>query len=108
MSIIETLPVPIVQMGLVEKVAEHLENHPVVQQQVLQTEAERILREQNTQVPKAEGPEKPQGRRVGERGEDPSGKRGRGHKEQPPSDKQEKEEQPAANPWSGNILNLKV
>ena len=55
MSIEGTLP--IIQMGHVEKLAESLENQPVVQQQATQTEAERILREQNSQVPPQESSE---------------------------------------------------
>ena len=105
MSIEGTLP--IIQMGHVEKLAESLENQPVVQQQATQTEAERILREQNSQVPPAESPEKTQGRRVGGQG-DGSGGKNRGDKEHPPPRKQNEQDPPAPNPWAGNILNLKV
>ena len=102
---IESLP--IVQMGHVEKLAENLENQPVVQQQVTQLEAERILREQGSKVPTTESSEKPQRRRVGEQGGDKPKDHAREGKEHPPP-KEHEEETPAANPWSGNILNLKV
>ncbi len=99
--------IPVVQMGHVEKVAENLETQPVVQQQATQTEAERILREQNSKVPPPESAEKTRGRRVGERGEESGGKN-RDGRQPPPRRNDADEEQPAQNPWSGNILNVKV
>lgn len=55
MSILNSPPITIVQMGHVEKIVEAAQNQPVLQQQVTQEEAARLLREK--QVDPSQRPE---------------------------------------------------
>ena len=111
MSVENSLPLPVVQMGHVEKLAEVAQNHPVVQQQVAQETAKQELLKANSQVAETTKTEKSRFQRARER----DARRGQGRpmgKKQRAADNESGEEPESsphdANPWAGNILNMKV
>jgi hypothetical protein len=113
MTVLSTLPAPVVQMGLVEKIVEVAQNQPQVQQQVAREAAVQTLREQQQRVAGAE--EAKQGRRVRER--EAGGKKrqeaGAGREntpsgQTPPEGAACGDGARKSNPWAGNIVNLKV
>lgn len=109
----DSLPLPLVQMGHVEKLAEVAQNQPQVQQQVLQETAFQALREQNSQVPVTDETEQAQMKSLQERHPE---KRRRNDKRlsrtrtQPDDDKDPASESAPHedNPWAGNIVNVTI
>ena len=112
MSVLNTLPAPIVQMGLVEKVVEVQQNQATVQQLVAQTTTRQELKEAHSRVPRTDGAEN--GKKVQDResGQNRKGGNGAKHrKEEPqPNDGENTPESQSARtkPWSGQLVNLKV
>ena len=107
-----SLPLPLVQMGHVEKLAEAAQNHPQVQQQILQETAAQALREQNSQVPATDETEEPLLKDLGDRQEKKRrGRRGSRAKKAGTTEKEETSSpsgSPGGNPWAGNIINVKI
>ena len=115
MSVLNTLPAPVVQMGLVEKIVEMEQNHPQVQQLVSQETAAQELKKQSTQVPKIENSEpgkKIRDREAGQQGkkQHASGKKGHAAEEDPSAEENAAPETMPheANPWAGHIVNVKI
>ncbi len=118
MSVLNTLPAPVVQMGLVEKIVDQQQNQPHALLQAEQEASREQLKAEAQRIGKSELVE--QGRRVRDRGEKQREKqpgpehRGGNRPGQPPAESfagQESalpEETPPANPWAGNIVNLKI
>ena len=110
MTVDNTLNLPVVQMGHVEKLVEVAQNQPHVQQLVAQQTVAQELKRQDSQVPKTENAEK--GRRVRDRDEDdrpgknahgqPQGRSPDGERDPP------EEEASSGSPWVGNIVNVKI
>ena len=112
MTVLSTLPAPVIQMGHVEKIVEVAQNQPQVQQQVAQEAAVQTLREQQRRV--AGVVTAKEGKRVRER---EAGGRGRQEAEadrHPPSgqgragDAESGDGPHRENPWAGRIVNLKI
>ncbi len=105
------IPLPIVQMGHVEKLAEVAQNHPEVQQSVAQQLAKSALQKQKTLVPQVDTTE--QGKRVREREAQRDKRQSRrerkagGKTDEDAGDAQEARSSDD-NPWAGHILNLKI
>lgn len=134
MSVLNTLPAPVVQMGLVEKLVDAEQNQPHVQQLAAQQTMAKTLKRQGEQVPEVSGNE--HGRKVHgreeerERGGRQKERQGRGarsarnkddeqggaearHPDEgqqhaAPSSEQPETQPGSGNPWAGNILNIKV
>jgi len=112
MSVLNTLPAPIIQMGHVEKLIEVEQNQSHVQQLVAQETAREALRAQGERVSEVETSER--GRRVRER-------EAGGNRRQPGGEGQAKREASGEgeeaspdsgsgkpNPWAGHIVNMKI
>lgn len=114
MSVLNTLPAPVIQMGLVEKIADMAQNQPQIQQQATQEAALQSLKEQNARVAKTE--QSRHGRKIQDReaggnapqnGDDGSPRRAR--EEEPPSETPASDGSPSqANPWAGHLVNVKI
>lgn len=112
MSVLNTLPAPVIQMGLVEKIAEVAQNQPHVQQLVAQEEAKKTLKAESDQV--AETDKSRHSRKVRDKAEEEgrdqrqarSGQRQAGGEgDEPPAE----EEGPNRNgPWTGHIVKITV
>lgn len=116
MSELNMLPVPVIQMGLVEKLVEVEQNQPHVQQLVAQESARQALKAESERVPVVDVTE--QGKKIRDR--DPE----REKKERSQArtrlfadraDAEDHEDEAAAeagsskgDPWSGQIVNMKV
>ncbi|MDR2489222.1 MAG: hypothetical protein LBD42_07010 [Desulfovibrio sp.] len=108
------LPVPVIQMGLVEKLAEVEQNQPYVQQLVAQENARQALQAEAERVPVTNASE--QGKKIRDRNS------GRKKQKRQRSSKQSSDERCAAqsewdgadtdlaanNPWTGQIVDMKV
>ena len=110
MSVEQGIPLPVVQMGHVEKIVEQAQNQPHVQQLVAQEIAARELQKANSQVQKTDVSEP--GRKVDdkkkqqrERGGGRSSKYEAKGEEMP--DEAEDDRQ-GMEPWSGRIVNVKI
>jgi hypothetical protein len=113
MTVLSTLPAPVIQMGHVEKIVEVAQNQPQVQQQVAQEAAVQTLREQQRRVAGVDTAK--EGQRVRER---EAGGRGRQEAEadrHSPSgqetgggDAESGDDPRKGNPWAGRIVNLKI
>lgn len=111
MSVLNTLPAPVIQMGLVEKIVDAQQNQPSVQQVVAQATTRQELKEANSKVSgleTADQGKKVQERDAGQRNSGGSGKR-------PGRESGAQGEEPApegenakTKPWSGHLVNLKV
>lgn len=112
MSVLNTLPTPVVQMGLVEKIVDAQQNQPGVQQLASQSVARHELEEAKSRVAGTDAAENSKKIRDRQSGEDPSGnkrdehrKRNAAGKDAPPAPE---ESTPTTKPWSGHIVNLKI
>lgn len=109
MSVLSTLPAPIIQMGLVEKIVEVQQNQPAVHQLVAQATTREELRQARSRVSGLDASEN--GKKVHDReagGRNP-GHGGRHHEDERPGEEQaEEDESPRTRPWTGHIVNLKV
>ena len=105
-----TLNLPVVQMGHVEKLVEVAQNQPHVQQLVAQQTIAKELKQKETQVPATEKGEK--NRRVRDRDDDDRpGRQGKKKQGNPPdADANSPDDEAAAceSPWVGNIVNVKI
>lgn len=118
MSVLNTLPAPVLQMGLVEKIVEVQQNQPHVQQQVAQESAKQALNEAKSRIAGLDQSEL--GKKVREKSEEQSGggqkrSRSRSREGEPPAPESPQElspetepEAPRTKPWSGYIVNLKI
>lgn len=117
MSVLNTLPAPVIQMGLVEKIVEVQQNQPHVHQQVAQESAKQALNEAKSRVAGLDQSEL--GKKVREKSEDQGGgqrhSRSRSREGEPPAPEGTQEFTPEAEtetlrtkPWSGYIVNLKI
>lgn len=116
MSVLNTLPAPVIQMGLVEKIVDAQQNQPVVQQLVAQATTRQELKDAQSKVSSLESADS--GKKVRER------EAGQGNANNPDSradgrgtdgDRRPGDDAPASEPgnartkpWSGHILNVKV
>lgn len=113
MSVLNTLPAPVIQMGLVEKIVEVEQNQPHVQQLVAQETARQELREQGERVSLLQTTDP--GRRVREREGGGQGRPG-AHGERRAAEQAEDaadegqtdEGAYKANPWAGHIVDVKI
>ena len=112
MSEMSMLPVPVIQMGLVEKLVEVAQNQPHVQQLVAQELARQAAKAQTEQVPQVDASER--GKKIRDR-ESGQKKREQHHASGQPSGEQNEDGQQSAedgphtaNPWAGQIVNMKV
>lgn len=108
MSVLNTLPAPIIQMGLVEKLVEVQQNQPHVQQQVAQVTARQELKEEQSRVSgldKSEDSKKVRDREAGQGGEQRRQEKRQASQEDGP---EAEKEQGKTKPWSGHIVNIKV
>jgi hypothetical protein len=112
MSEMSLLPVPVIQMGLVEKLAEVEQNQPYVQQIVAQESARQALQAQAERVPATDASEhgkKIQNREPGQEKREQRHRREAGDRRDASSGDDDAEDAMAAsNPWTGQILNMKV
>ena len=109
MSVLNTLPAPVIQMGLVEKIVEVQQNLPHVQQLVAQTTARESIKEEQSRVAATDGSEnskKVRERDSGQGGQqrDPDGRR----QGNPAREEGQDQDSPRTKPWSGHILNIKI
>jgi hypothetical protein len=113
MSVMSMLPVPVIQMGLVEKLVEVEQNQPHVQQLVAQESARLAIKAQAERVPVVDS--SGQGKKVHNRDPEREKKEQRrslnrsSHEavsEEPSA--QDDDELAASNPWTGQIVNMKV
>ncbi len=114
MSEMSMLPVPVIQMGLVEKLVEVAQNQPHVQQLVAQELARQAAKAQTEQVPQVDASER--GKKIRDR-ESGQKKREQRHASGQSSGDHNTDElgQESAedgphtdNPWAGQIVNMKV
>ncbi len=99
---------PLAQMGHVEKIAEALQNQPVASQALAQNIANESIQHAKEKVEAGTGSTK--GKQVSRDGEKQASQGGGGGGtggEKKDAENQEPSEN-AANPWAGNLLNLKV
>lgn len=106
MSVTNTLPAPVIQMGLVEKFVEVNQNQPYVQQLVAQEMAKEALKEQSGRVRETEKPA--EGKKVDDRQGGGNRQDARQMKDRQPGGGDDAEDAPPAKPWAGHILNLKI
>ena len=116
MSELNMMPVPIVQMGLVEKLVEVEQNQPHVQQLVAQESAKQALKAEAERVPQVDSSE--QGKKVRSRDSSQEKKEQRqasgrfsGGKDGAQTDQEDGasgSETGTANPWAGKIVNMKI
>lgn len=116
MSELNMLPVPIVQMGLVEKLVEVEQNQPHVQQLVAQESAKQAMKAEAERVPQVDASE--HGKKIRNRDSNQEKKErrqtpdrssgGKGEAQTAAEDDASEIETPPANPWAGKIVNMKV
>ena len=116
MSELNMMPVPIVQMGLVEKLVEVEQNQPHVQQLVAQESAKQAMKAEAERVPQVDssehgkkirnrdsGQEKKERRQASNRSSD-----GKHEARADQEDGASEIETAPAYPWDGKIVNMKV
>ena len=116
MSELNMLPVPIVQMGLVEKLVEVEQNQPHVQQLVAQESAKQAMKAEAERVPQVDSSEHGKKIRNRDSGREKKEQRqapgrfsdGKGETQTAPEDGASEIETATANPWAGKIVNMKV
>lgn len=105
-----TLNLPVVQMGHVEKLVEVAQNQPHVQQLVAQQTIAKELRKKDSQVPATEKSE--ENRRVRDRDDDDrpdkQGKKKQGGSPNEDGSCPDDEASASESPWVGNIVNVKI
>ncbi len=114
MSVLNTLPAPVIQMGLVEKIVEVQQNQPHVQQLVAQETARHAWKDEQSRVGKTEKQE--EGRKVREREAGQNKKESRSSGREPRLAREQESEnrlEPDAEnsgvkPWTGHLLNITV
>jgi hypothetical protein len=111
MSVLTTLPAPIVQMALVEKIVDEQQNQPHVQQLVSQVTTRQELRARRGKVSALDFSEEMS--RIQEGDEEPNlpDKGSRRPKTLSPHDdvpEEPEQEQPRTKPWAGHILNIRI
>ena len=114
MSEMNMLPVPVIQMGLVEKLVEVVQNQPHVQQLVAQESAKQAMKAESERVPLVDASDR--GKKIRDR-EAGQKRRERQRAPEQTSCEQSGDEygqesaeggSPKANPWAGQIVNMKV
>lgn len=116
MSVLNTLPAPVVQMGFVEKIVDQQQNQPHALMQAGQEATREMLRAEAQRIAKSEAPE--HSKKVRDKGERQQrsqtggqqasgGKSGLEPGETPEADA-ESTVAPPPNPWAGNLVNLKI
>ena len=112
MSVLNTLPAPVIQMGLVEKIVDTAQNQPHVQQLVAQEAALQALKAQGERIAGTEV--LANSRKVRDR-EEGQGRQGRDPGRQRADDDASEDEAAQADtspaqpsPWAGNIVNIKI
>lgn len=116
MSDLNMLPVPVVQMGLVEKLVEAEQNQPHVQQLVGQEIARQALKAEAERVPVVDSTEHGQKIRKREGRHERKGRQhassrssgGPGDPEEADGTAADEAASPTSNPWAGQIVNMKV
>lgn len=112
MSVLNTLPAPVVQMGLVEKLVDVEQNQAQVQQQVAQQSAGAALKAQSERIAEVNTAER--GKRVRDREAGGGGQeqqRQAGQRRPGEADGEDDSAQAGphkANPWAGHIVNVKI
>lgn len=110
MSVLNTMPAPVIQMGLVEKIVEVAQNQPHVQQLVAQEEAKKTLKAETEQV--AETEKTRHGRKIRDKGEEESREQrqaGSGERQARDNEAPAEEEGPNKNgPWTGHIVSITI
>lgn len=111
MSVLNTMPAPVIQMGHVEKIVEAVQNQPYVQQLVAQEEAKKTLKAESEQVAVAE--KTAQSRKVRDRGEEEGSRQQQhaGPDGEPGGDKTDSPDEEGRNknnPWAGHIVSITV
>lgn len=113
MSVEQGLPLPVVQMGHVEKIVETAQNQPHVQQLVAQELAAAELQRANSQVQKTEVTEagrkvddRKKERRKGQQGGD--GGRSQARDASGAETDGEEPDRQGMSPWAGHIVNVKI
>jgi hypothetical protein len=110
MSQLNMLPVPVIQMGLVEKLVEVEQNQPHVQQLVAQESARLAMKAEAERVPVVDVTE--QNKKIRERNPEREKKEQRQASGERDERRQGEEEDAgdahSANPWAGQIVNMKV
>ena len=112
MSELNMMPLPILQMGMVEKVAVVEQTQPHVQQLVAQETARQALKAEAERVPQVNSSE--HGRKVREReaGQERKGNHSSAgrtpEKTQEAQESAPDEDSHSCNPWAGQIVNVKV
>lgn len=104
--------IPLAQMGHVEKIAEALQNQPGMQQALLQELAKEAIKEEQTQVPATDPSQKAQKLKVDDERKRRREEQRKKHKKQQQAqsgDTLPEDTSPRSpNPWTGNILDIKV
>lgn len=106
MSVTSTMPAPVVQMGLVEKIVEMEQNQPHVQQLVSQEIARQALAEQSKRVTEPDSSAK--GRKVDEKNRDQQRRERQQEQRQAAQQHESDEEEAQTRPWSGHLVNIKI
>lgn len=110
MSVLNTMPAPVIQMGHVEKIVEAVQNQPYVQQLVAQEEAKKTLKAESEQIAVAE--KTALSRKVRDRGDEEgsrqqhAGPGGESRGDKP--DSPDEEGRNKNNPWAGHIVSITV
>jgi hypothetical protein len=118
MSVLNTLPAPVIQMGLVGKIVNQQQNQPYALHQAGQEVSRELLRAESLRVASTD-PSKPgskireQEERQGGGKHQASGKRSADSKAGQDAAGQEpvngnEPGSPGANPWAGKIVNVKI
>ena len=109
MSVLNTLPAPVIQLGIVGKIVNQQQNQPYAQLQAGQEASRELLKAESLRIAGSEPPRP--GRKVDDRGK----KQGGGQQHAPGQDAQKQNPDgnsepgpPGGNPWAGNILNVKI
>lgn len=109
MSVLNTLPAPVIQMGHVEKLVEVAQNQSTVQQQISQEEAQKTLKAEAEQV--AGTDRSAQGKKVRAKKDEEDGRRqqaGSGGQRDAKKEAPEEENANKGNPWSGHIVSITI
>jgi hypothetical protein len=109
MSVTSTMPAPVVQMALVEKIVEVEQNQFHVQQLVSQETARQSLEAQSRRI--HESDKSSQGRKIRDQERD-RGRQNSGQGSRQRADNADGEDgadnAPASNPWAGHIVDVKI
>ncbi len=100
--------VPLAQMGHVEKLADTLQNQPAASQAVFQQVANEAIKQEQSQVEASN--ESARGKKIKreEKKEKGNPEQNRQFTKNTNQEQPAEQEEQATNPWSGNLLNVKV